>query len=66
MMTETTEQPQTTIEDELTLVAQQKQERLNYLATNDPVFQQLIGYERGLQRQTSGALSNGTPAHANP
>jgi hypothetical protein len=54
-MTEAIEQAeaQTTIEEELQMVDQQKKERLNFLATNDPMFQQLIGYERGLLKQMS-------------
>jgi len=55
-MTEAIEQAEeqmTTIADELQMVAHQKQERLNFLATNDPMFQQLIGYERGLLKQMS-------------
>jgi hypothetical protein len=52
-MTETTEQaeetatesqPQTTTpEQQLALVERQKQERLNVLAANDPIYQRLVG-----------------------
>jgi len=54
-MTEAIEQSEevTTIEEELQRVDQQKKERLNFLATNDPMFQQLIGYERGLLKQSA-------------
>jgi len=54
-MTEAIEQSEevTTIEEELQRVDQQKKERLNVLATNDPMFQQLIGYERGLLKQSA-------------
>jgi predicted ribonuclease toxin of YeeF-YezG toxin-antitoxin module len=55
-MTEAIEQAEdqmTTIAEELEGVDQQKKERLNFLATNDPMFQQLIGYERGLLKQSA-------------
>jgi len=54
-MTEAIEQSEevTTIAEELQVVDQQKKERLNFLATNDPMFQQLIGYERGLLKQSA-------------
>jgi precorrin-6B methylase 1 len=51
--TEQAEEQTTTIAEELEVVNQQKNERLNFLATNDPMFQQLIGYERGLLKQMS-------------
>ena len=53
-MTETTEQedtatesqPQTTTPaEQLALVRRQKQERLNVLAANDPIYQRLVGQD---------------------
>ena len=55
-MTEAIEQAEdqmTTIAEELQGVDQQKKERLNFLATNDPLFQKFIGYEQGLLKQMS-------------
>lgn len=55
-MTEITEQAdeqRTTIAEELEVVNKQKNERLNFLATNDPLFQKFIGYEQGLLKQMS-------------
>jgi len=39
-------QPQTTTpEQQLAIVKQQKQERLNVLAANDPIYQRLVGQD---------------------
>ena len=69
-MTETTEQaeetatesqPQTTTpEQQLALVERQKQERLNVLAANDPIYQRCVGQRDVLTSLTSP--SNGKVA----
>ena len=42
----TESQPQTTTpEQQLAIVKQQKQERLNVLAANDPIYQRLVGQD---------------------
>ena len=47
-------QPQTTTpEQQLAIVKQQKQERLNVLAANDPIYQRLVGQDDILTALTS-------------
>jgi hypothetical protein len=54
-------QPQTTTpEQQLALVERQKQERLNVLAANDPIYQRLVGQRDVLVALTSP--SNGKVA----
>ena len=43
---EVTEPQTTTPEQQLAIVKQQKQERLNVLAANDPIYQRLVGFDR--------------------
>ena len=51
-------QPQTTTPaEQLAIVKRQKQERLNFLATKDPIYQRLVGQDDVLTPLTS--LSNG-------
>ena len=58
--TTTESQPQTTTpEQQLALVERQMQERLNALATNDPIYQRLVGQRDIL---TSLTATNGTIA----
>jgi len=48
------EQPQTTTpEQQLTLVEAQMQERLNVLASNDPIYQRCVGQRDILTAMTS-------------
>jgi len=51
---EVTEQPQTTTpEQQLAIVEAQMQERLNVLASNDPIYQRCVGQRDILTAMTS-------------
>jgi len=50
---EVTESQTTTPEQQLAIVKQQKQERLNVLAANDPIYQRLVGQDDILTALTS-------------
>ena len=49
----TVESQTTTPEQQLAIVKQQKQERLNVLAANDPIYQRLVGQDDILTALTS-------------
>jgi hypothetical protein len=49
----TTVEPQTTLEQQLAIVEQQMQERLNALAANDPIYQRCVGQRDILVALTS-------------
>ena len=50
---EVTESQTTTPEQQLAIVKQQKQERLNVLAANDPIYQRVVGQDDILTALTS-------------
>jgi len=50
---EVTESQTTTPAQQLAIVKQQKQERLNVLAANDPIYQRLVGQDDILTALTS-------------
>ena len=50
---EATESQTATPEQQLAIVKQQKQERLNVLAANDPIYQRLVGQDDILTALTS-------------
>ena len=60
----TTVEPQTTLEQQLAIVEQQMQERLNALAANDPIYQRCVGQRDILVALTSPPSNGKVPDDA--